>query len=60
MRRMRQRVAISRAVACEPQVLLVDEPFAAVDAQTRAGLEDLILRLRRDLAVTTLFVGGAR
>ncbi|MGV9377338.1 ABC transporter ATP-binding protein [Nonomuraea sp. NPDC003707] len=53
---MQQRVAIARAVAYQPQVLLMDEPFAAVDAQTRADLEDLILRLWRDLEVTTLFV----
>ncbi|MET9239378.1 ABC transporter ATP-binding protein [Nonomuraea sp. NPDC003709] len=53
---MQQRVAIARAVAYQPQVLLMDEPFAAVDAQTRADLEDLILRLWRELEVTTLFV----
>ncbi|MEX3105349.1 MULTISPECIES: ABC transporter ATP-binding protein [unclassified Streptomyces] len=53
---MQQRVAIARAVAYQPEVLLMDEPFAAVDAQTRADLEDLVRRLWRDLGVTVLFV----
>ncbi|SDY52977.1 NitT/TauT family transport system ATP-binding protein [Micromonospora pattaloongensis] len=53
---MQQRVAIARAVAYQPKVLLMDEPFAAVDAQTRADLEDLIRDLWRKLGVTVLFV----
>jgi NitT/TauT family transport system ATP-binding protein len=53
---MQQRVAIARAVAYEPSILLMDEPFAAVDAQTRAELEDLIRRLWQRLGVTILFV----
>jgi len=53
---MQQRVAIARAVAYEPSILLMDEPFAAVDAQTRADLEDLVRALWRRLGVTILFV----
>ncbi|SFP07869.1 NitT/TauT family transport system ATP-binding protein [Amycolatopsis arida] len=53
---MQQRVAIARAVAYEPRMLLMDEPFAAVDAQTRADLEDLVRALWRRLGVTVLFV----
>ncbi|MEV6965258.1 ABC transporter ATP-binding protein [Hamadaea sp. NPDC051192] len=53
---MQQRVAIARAVAYEPSVLLMDEPFAAVDAQTRADLEDLVRSLWKRLGVTVLFV----
>ncbi len=53
---MQQRVAIARAVAYQPRVLLMDEPFAAVDAQTRADLEDLIRSVWQRLGVTLLFV----
>ncbi len=53
---MQQRVAIARAVAYEPHVLIMDEPFAAVDAQTRAELEDLVRELWKRLGVTVLFV----
>ena len=53
---LQQRVAIARAIAYEPAVLLMDEPFASVDAQTRADLEDLVRRVHADLGVTVLFV----
>jgi NitT/TauT family transport system ATP-binding protein len=53
---MQQRVAIARAVAYEPHILLMDEPFAAVDAQTRADLEDLMRSLWHRMNVTTVFV----
>lgn len=53
---MQQRVAIARAVAYEPKVLLMDEPFAAVDAQTRFELEDLVRALWKRLGVTVVFV----
>jgi NitT/TauT family transport system ATP-binding protein len=53
---MQQRVAIARAIAYQPEVLLMDEPFAAVDAQTRADLEDLIRVVWKKLGVTVLFV----
>jgi len=53
---MQQRVAIARAVAYEPHVLLMDEPFAAVDAQTRGDLEDLIRTLWHRFGMTIMFV----
>jgi NitT/TauT family transport system ATP-binding protein len=53
---MQQRVAIARALAYQPSILLMDEPFASVDAQTRDDLEDLVLKVRSDYGVTILFV----
>ncbi|MBB4932840.1 NitT/TauT family transport system ATP-binding protein [Lipingzhangella halophila] len=53
---MQQRAAIARGLAYRPDVLLMDEPFAAVDAQTRIELEDLVLQLRREYDTTILFV----
>jgi NitT/TauT family transport system ATP-binding protein len=53
---MQQRVAIARALAYQSEILLMDEPFASVDAQTRADLEDLILRVRDEFDITIVFV----
>jgi NitT/TauT family transport system ATP-binding protein len=53
---MQQRVAIARALACRPAVLLMDEPFSAVDALTRAGLQELLRSLWRELNLTVVFV----
>jgi len=53
---MQQRVAIARSLAYRPEVLIMDEPFASVDAQTRADLEDLMLDIRSRLGVTIVLV----
>ena len=52
----RQRVAIARALAPRPTVLLLDEPFGAVDAKIRQELREWLVRLHRELHVTTIFV----
>jgi len=53
---MQQRVALARALACHPSVLLMDEPFSAVDALTRANLQQLVLELWQELKLTVVFV----
>jgi sulfate transport system ATP-binding protein len=52
----RQRVAVARALAPQPQVLLLDEPFGALDAKVRADLRRWVRRLHDDTGMTTLFV----
>jgi NitT/TauT family transport system ATP-binding protein len=53
---MQQRVSIARALAYRPALMLMDEPFASVDAQTRGDLEDLVLRMREEHGMTILLV----
>ena len=53
---MQQRVSIARALAYDPVLMLMDEPFGSVDAQTREDLEDLVLRVRAERKITILLV----
>jgi osmoprotectant transport system ATP-binding protein len=51
-----QRVGVARALASDPEILLMDEPFGAVDSITRLGLQEELLRLHTELHKTILFV----
>jgi ABC-type nitrate/sulfonate/bicarbonate transport system ATPase subunit len=53
---MRQRVAIARTLVLRPRIILMDEPFGALDPQTRMNMQDLLVSLWREAQATVLFV----
>lgn len=53
---MRQRVAIARTLVLKPRIILMDEPFGALDPQTRMNMQDLLVRLWREVQATVFFV----
>ena len=53
---MRQRVAIARTLILRPRIILMDEPFGALDPTTRLDMQDLLVRLWREVQATVLFV----